>query len=208
MMKISLYLPTGTKDVRDFLQKEIALTFKIKSKKTRDDVQAGLKKILGYVSKNPQEIENKQGYAFFVDTTDFAVVPYDGQQKIYHCGKELIMHPFTYLFDSNKFLLVAMDLNHCTIGVLHGKNIKVLWDKEFYIQGKHRKGGQSAARYERDREEQKKKMYKTVAMKLQEMFGVVMENQEQPKDITVKSIFKKFRVKKLRMEDEDGKEKT
>ena len=194
MSKISLYLPKGTKKVRDFLESEIATAKNIKAKKTRDAVTAGLTKILNHI--DPMEIMHKQGYAYFFDKDEFTIVPYDGIHKLYHCGNSIVLDPFAYLFDSNKYLLMALDINHCTIGVLHGKHLQVIWDKDFYIQGKHKKGGQSAARFGRIREEQKKAMFKAVAAKLQEVFKAE-STPTLPGTLTKEAVFKKIRVKKL-----------
>lgn len=191
--KISLYLPKGTKKIRNFLASEIATAKKIKSKDTRDSVVIGLTKILKHI--DPTELLHKQGYAYFFDHDEFTVVPYDGIQKLYHCGRSLVLDPFTYLFNSNKYILMALDTNHCTIGILNGKRIQIIWDKEFYIQGKHKKGGSSAARFERLREEQKKAMFKAVAIRLQEVFKVEL-TPTLPKPMK-DTVFKRIRVKEV-----------
>jgi peptide chain release factor subunit 1 len=194
-MKISAYFPKETKAVRKFLEEEINTAKRIKSKETRETVVNGLKKIQnsGFIA----EIETTQGYAFFVDEEEFTAVPYDGKQKIYQCGNNLVLDPFQYLFDSSKYLLVAMDINHCTIGILFGKRIDILWDKEFYIDGKHRKGGQSAARYERDREEQKKHMFKAVGAKIQEILQLQDEAVGVDNETIRQHVFNKIKVKQL-----------
>jgi peptide chain release factor subunit 1 len=160
-------------------------------------VISAISKVKQYI--DVKEIEQKQGYAFFADETEAVLVPYDGTSKIYHCGNAFVLDPFSYLFNKSKYLLMAIDLNHCTIGILNGKKIQVLWDKEFYIQGKSKPGGQSAARYERLREEQKKQMFKACAAKLQEIFNI----QKQPIlpesiDQIKSAVFKKIKVTKLR----------
>jgi peptide chain release factor subunit 1 len=190
-LKISLYLPKGTRKARLFVEKEIFTARKIQDKQDRETVVGGLNKVLTYL--NDDEVENRQGYAFFIDEDDFAVIPYDGPDKLYNCGKEIITGPFSYLFDSNKYLLCAMDTNHCTIGLLQGKKLEVLWDKEFYIQGKHGSGGQSAARFERDREEQRKQMFKTVAAKLADLLQV--HSKRTQINVPKERIFKRLKIK-------------
>lgn len=101
------------------------------------------------------------------DDKNFFDVPYKGTTKEYYCGKELKIKSIEE--PKNRYILVSMDVNECTIGMLEGKRITTLWHKKSYIQGKHRKGGQSAARFERLRNEAVKQWYKTVAGKLGEL---------------------------------------
>jgi len=60
-------------------------------------------------------------------------------------------------------MLVVMDANEATIGLLRGKSITVLWNKESRVPGKMRPGGQSAARFQREREEKLKHWMKDIA---------------------------------------------
>ena len=100
-------------------------------------------------------------------------VPYDGTTKEYVCGKELNVKSLEK--PKHIYILLVMDTNECTIGKLEGTRITTLWNKKSYIQGKNRKGGQSAARFERLRNEAVKQWYKTIARNLSEThFGTVV----------------------------------
>ena len=48
-MKISLYLPKGSKGAKAFVDKELATARNIKSLSTRNDVVSGLSKISSYL---------------------------------------------------------------------------------------------------------------------------------------------------------------
>lgn len=192
-MKVSLYVPKKSVGIVQFLRKELATAKNIKSKATRDSVSKALTRIINNIQT--QDI-NKQGFAYFCEGNDLNLVPYDGIEKKYFCGKKLLLNPFKYMFEENRYLMIAMDTNHCTIGILHGKKISLLWDKEFYIPGKSKPGGQSQQRYARLREEQRKQMMKAVAAKLAELLKVKGEFQLSENEIKTK-LFKRLRVKKI-----------
>ena len=49
-------------------------------------------------------------------------------------------------------LLVTVDANEAAIGLYDGENIRIIWEDNSMVPKKHRKGGQSQRRFERDRE--------------------------------------------------------
>jgi len=81
-MKISLYLPEGSKDPKKFLESELTQASNIKDKKTRKAVVRGLVKLLSATTIHKEKV------ALFTDGTELLVEPYEGLERIYHCGKE------------------------------------------------------------------------------------------------------------------------
>jgi peptide subunit release factor 1 (eRF1) len=107
--------------------------------------------------------------AFLYDSADdsLSVYNYPLNQFVYHCGKEFKTPDDVNL--ENSYLLVVMDANECTIGMLNGKKITTLWSKTSYIPGKQRQGGQSANRFQHLRAEALKQWFKTIALKMKEI---------------------------------------
>jgi len=104
------------------------------------------------------------GISLYWDDKTLFDVPYDGITKEYFCGKELKVKSLNH--PKHCYILITMDTNECTIGMLSGKRITTLWTKKSYIQGKHKTGGQSAQRFERLRNEAIKQWFKKIAQKL------------------------------------------
>lgn len=68
------------------------------------------------------------------------------------------------------YALVVMDRKEATIGILEGKQIKVLRSLTSGVPGKVRAGGQSAQRFERITEGLAKEFFKRIADALKEIF--------------------------------------
>lgn len=143
-MRISLYVPKGKKDVMSLLDGEIAVTKNIQDQKYAKRVARGLNKII---------INFQDGFVYFYDTEEdeFAMFPYAGKSFVYRIDKDFITAPIDSLMKKNKYLLVTMDANHCCIGELNGKSIKVLWEKESNVPRKQGSGGQSQVRFMENR---------------------------------------------------------
>jgi peptide chain release factor subunit 1 len=149
-MKISLYVPSGV-DLRSFIKGEIAQSKNIKSKATRKSVVKGLNKILSVIDRS--------GVAIFTDGDEMIIESYDGVKKLYHCGrdyKKIIREEF------DPTLLVTIDAKNAAVGLTNGESVKVLWSKESLVPRKHRAGGQSQRRFERDRERALKEWLRSV----------------------------------------------
>ena len=143
-MRISLYIPKGKKHIGTLIQKEIALTKNIQDRKYGSSVAIGLNKILANLS---------DGKVFFYDTEEeeYAEIDYTGKDFIYRIDKDFITTPIDKLSKKNRYLLVLMDANECTIGELNGKKITCIWNKKSYVPRKHDAGGQSQVRFMENR---------------------------------------------------------
>lgn len=144
MMRISLFVPKGKKNVMSLLDNEVSLTRNIQDQKYAKQIARGLNKII---------INYEDGMIFFYDCDDdeFAMFPYAGKSFVYRIDKDFVTKPIDDLIKKNKYLLVLMDANSCTIGELNGKSIKMLWHKESFVPRKQDSGGQSAHRFQENR---------------------------------------------------------
>lgn len=159
-MKISVYVPQGTKEkTRIFLRDEIAQAQNIQDKTTRKSVISGLQKAVRSVD---------EGVAIFTDGDELVVEPYGGIRKLYYCGREYKK------LDEDKFdpyLIVVFDSQEATIGTTDGENIRVLWTDESRIHGKHHMGGQSQARFQRLREQEVLHWSRSVWQHVVDLYG-------------------------------------
>jgi peptide chain release factor subunit 1 len=155
-MNITLAIPEG-KEYKNKLKHELSVASNIKSKQTRDSITQGLRKILEAYSP---------GNVYLWNGEKLWSHPYPLNEFIYHCGPDFMVPEKP---SGSKYLLITMDANNCTIGLLSGKRITTLWDHESNVPRKHNKGGQSKARFQRERQNQLGLWFKKIAMKVQEV---------------------------------------
>ena len=74
---------------------------------------------------------------------------YDGVSRVYHCGRD---YKVIEQRSDPDLMLVVVDANGSAIGSLCGKRVKVLWEDRSMVPRKHKNGGQSQRRFERDRD--------------------------------------------------------
>jgi peptide chain release factor subunit 1 len=161
-MKITLALPQG-KQFKQRLLNEIAVAENIKDKDNRAQITTGLRKIV---------LNYQEGKVFLYDGNTEELVAYDYKLKdfIYHCGDTFVTPNDTSLRDlENKYILIAMDANNATIGILQGKKVTIIWDKDSHVPRKHDAGGQSQRRFERGRAEALKRWLKDIGKKIEEI---------------------------------------
>lgn len=156
-IKISYYIPKDNLGYKSFIDKELSYALNIQDKTDKNSIITGLKKI---------KRELTDGKAYFWDgEKELFVVDYNGNSGKYHCGRDYDVSLLGFGKNS-KYLLVVMDANHCTIGILNGKRIEKIWDKKSYVPRKQDAGGQSQKRFERAREEALKQWFKKVSEKV------------------------------------------
>lgn len=146
--------------MREFIRKELSQASNIKNKSNRKGVESALRKILNAFTEFGHNIGGK---AYFSDGDDIEVIEYDGIRKRYHCGKDYLkikkpQKPTT--------VLVVIDANEACIGEIQGERINVIWQDNSMVPKKHSKGGQSAQRFARGREQALKRWLRDVADKL------------------------------------------
>jgi peptide chain release factor subunit 1 len=161
MVKITLAIPGG-KDFSTRLAKEISLASNIKDKLHRDNVVTGLRKIESVLCS---------GKSFLWDGESLDVFDYPLDIFVYYCGKDFKLPDGFNIRDlDNKYLLVTLDANECTIGMLQGKKINVIFRDDSFVPKKHGAGGQSKVRFQRNRELALKQWFKSIGNKLKEVY--------------------------------------
>ena len=86
------------------------------------------------------------------------------QSYVYRCGNELYTTPLEALEEQTDIVaVIAIDATDCAIGLLDGPNWMILDVLTSGVGGKSGRGGQSARRYERNRERELITYYRRVA---------------------------------------------
>lgn len=153
-MNISLLIPKG-KNKKKQIESELAVAKNIKSKKTRDSIITGLKKILDNYS---------DGKAFYWVDNELKIFDYKGIDSLYKCGKDV----FVPEINNKIYGFVVMDLHECSLYELRGKKKVLLWHNISTVPKKQGSGGQSAKRFERNRQIAINKWFKLIAKKMKE----------------------------------------
>jgi len=159
-MKISYYIPKGKIGYRIFIDKELSYAPNIKNSNDRNLILTGLKKIKRNL---------KDGKAYFWDGKELFVIEYFGKTGRYYCGRDYDVS-LLKIGRKSRYLLVVMDADECIIGELRGKKIVKLWKEESNVPRKHNQGGQSQARFQRNREELLKQWFKKIGMKINKLY--------------------------------------
>ena len=162
---VSLYIPAGSNlpEIVNQVRSEQATAENIKSKQTRKHVVAALEKMLQYL-KQFREVP-KNGLVLFCgnvspvegkeDIRLWAVEPPEPLKvKIYWCDQEFVLEPLEEMVEEKEtYGLIVLDGSEANIGVIKGKQIKLLRHIESNVPGKTSKGGWSQQRYQRIREQ-------------------------------------------------------
>jgi peptide chain release factor subunit 1 len=158
---VTLYVPPDKKisDVMNYLRNEYAQSSNIKSRTTRKNVMWAIESLMGRVRQFREPPTN--GVAFFVGSkavgadkdepvTYLIEPPEPLNTYLYRCDSTFLLDPLlAMVHEPDMWGLVVMDRAEVTIGVLRGKRIDVLRNKQSLVPSKHGRGGQSAHRFER-----------------------------------------------------------
>lgn len=91
--------------------------------------------------------------------------------RIYRCDKNFVIEPLKEILQTDEvYGLLAIDRQEATIGVLEGKEIKLIRTLTSGVPGKVRAGGQSSQRYHRVTEGLAKEFFRRVADAMKEIF--------------------------------------
>jgi len=181
---LSLYIPPGRpiSEVVNMLRQELAITENIKLKKTRDAVQWALTTAIERLSKLRETPRN--GLVVFSgineDTDDSMVLLFSPPDPVpiyfYRTDKEFhteFLEPMVE--ESDIYGIIIIERDEATIGLLKPSGIQVLDEIEWFIPGKHHKGGQSQRRFDRIIEQMVEEFYKHVAEKANSYFIPLVE---------------------------------
>lgn len=158
---ISLYIPPGRQisDIAAYLRNEYSQSSNIKSKGTKKNVMAAIDSILSRLKYFRQPPEN--GLVFFVghvaktgDQTEMVAHVIEPPEPVptfyYRCDSSFYLEPLEAMLEEKRsYGLVVIDRKEATIGMLKGKRIHVIKNKQSQVPSKHGRGGQSARRFER-----------------------------------------------------------
>jgi peptide chain release factor subunit 1 len=180
---ISIYLPPNVdrSSVMSQITEETSQSSNIKSPTTRKNVQGALRKLSNFLkqvdfnlpknglvvfSGNISEKEGRSDIRLFT-----LKPPKELKTKLYWCDSEFHLAPLEEMIaPTDIFGILAIDKKEATIAMLVGKKYEVLGHFSSGVSGKHRAGGQSAARFERLHEEAVQEFYKRIAEKTNEIF--------------------------------------
>lgn len=184
---VSVYVPAGydlNKRINQLLDEQATAT-NIKSAATRKNVINALEKMIQQLKLIDKTPEN--GLAIFsgnvaeregdMDVKVWYIEPFIPLNlSIYRCDKDFKLEPLeAMLMTKNVYMLVTMDKREATIGVLKGSSVIVMNSMTSAVPGKHKTGGQSAARMERLRDEAAKEFYRRISGYIKEQFKDLSE---------------------------------
>jgi peptide chain release factor subunit 1 len=158
---ISLYVSPNKQisDVMGYLRNEYAQSSNIKSRTTRKNVMWAIESLMGRVRQYKEPPAH--GVAFFVGSkavgsdksepvTYIVEPPEPLNTYLYRCDSSFFLDPLiAMVHEPDLWGLIVMDRAEVTIGVLKGKRIEVLRNRQSQVPSKHGRGGQSAHRFER-----------------------------------------------------------
>ena len=145
----------------------------IKSKNTRKAVLDSLERISRQLKL--YKVAPKNGLALFAGN----ISEQEGQEqieiwaiepplllktKLYRCDQVFVLEPLKEMLEVKEvYGLIVVERKEATIGLLEGKNIRVLQKLTSNVPGKFKTGGQSALRFARIREQMAKEFYRRLA---------------------------------------------
>lgn len=162
------------------LESEKSTAANIKSTGTRKNVQEALESLIRITKGMKQTPKN--GVALFsgnisqIEGQDNCITevfepPEELGVRLYRCDQTFVLDPLEEMLEAKELYgLVTIERNEATIGLLVGKKIKVLRNFESYIPGKTNKGGQSAARYSRIRDNMARDFFRKIAEAIKDEF--------------------------------------
>lgn len=179
---VSVYIPQGYELVKivQHLQEEQGTATNIKSKTTQKNVVGALEKMIQHLKIYKATPEH--GLAVFSGNVsaqegkdDFRVwsiePPLPVNIRLYRCDKQFVLDPLEDMMQIKEvYGLIVMDRRDGMIALLKGKTIIPLVKTHSEVPGKMRAGGQSAHRYEMNRELSAKDHYKKIGDYAKEQF--------------------------------------
>jgi peptide chain release factor subunit 1 len=179
---VTVLIPAGANlyTIADQVSAEGSTADNIKSKTVRKNVMAALDMISRELKKYRKTPEN--GMAIFCgnvsekegqDDIQIWVIepPQPLRTRTYRCDQVFVLDPLKEMTKTSEIYgLLVLDRREATIGVLEGKQIRVIRKLTSGVPGKVRAGGQSAQRYERVTEGLAKEFFKRIADAMKEIF--------------------------------------
>lgn len=185
---VSVYVPAGYDIIKiiQHLAQEQGTASNIKSTSTRKNVQDALERMVQHLKLFKQTPPN--GLAAFSgnvaeregqsDVRVWSMEPPEALNiRIYRCDKQFILEPLIDMCNIKEvYGLIVLDRRDANLALLRGKKIIYLVKTHSEVPGKMRAGGQSAARFERNRELAAKDHFKKVADYAKDQFLPMIPN--------------------------------
>jgi len=181
---VSLYIPHDRKisDVTNHLKNEISESQNIKSKLTRKNVLDSISSLIGQL-KNVKEVPNN-GLVMFSGAIPqnntpgteknelYIVNPPDKVKTFrYHCASEFLLWPLEEMLQTKEtYGLLVIGRKKSAVGYLIGNHVEVVREFTSGVHGKHRAGGQSQKRFERQMEEAETRFYRRISDEVNKLF--------------------------------------
>jgi len=181
---VSLYVPHDRKisDVTNHLKNEISESQNIKSKLTRKNVLESISSIIGQL-KNVTEVP-ENGLVLFSGAIPQNNTPGTERNELYivhppekvitfryHCASEFLLWPLEEMLETKEtYGLLCIGRKEAAVGYLRGKHVEIVRDFTSGVHGKHRAGGQSQKRYERQMEEAETRFYRRISEEVNKLF--------------------------------------
>jgi peptide chain release factor subunit 1 len=179
---ISLYVPASKQisDVTNYLRSEASQASNIKSTQTRKNVQGAIESLLSRLRYYRQAPEN--GLVLFVGSVvtgnnkeDMRAYVFEPPQAIttfvYRCDSTFYIDPLRDMMSEKEIYgLLLIDRRECTVGILRGKKIDMVFYDTSQVPGKHGRGGQSQRRMERLTEIAADEWYKKMGERASEVY--------------------------------------
>ncbi|MEE9163571.1 MAG: peptide chain release factor aRF-1 [Thermoplasmata archaeon] len=219
---VSLYVPPKRQisDVTGYLRQELSQSSNIKSKTTRKNVTSAIESILSRLRAFRRV--PAMGLAFFVghkqvgaDQTQmvsFVVEPPEPISTfLYRCDSRFFTEPLEdMLRDKDLYALLVIDRSEATLGLLRGKRIEVIKNRQSLVPSKHSKGGQSARRFERLIEQAAHEFFVKVGdlmtsafLEIPELKGILLGGPGFTKEDFLKGDYLHHELKKIVLETFD-----
>lgn len=179
---VSVLIPAGFNihAVTKQLEAEASTAANIKSKATRTAVIDAIDTIVRNLKSYKQTPKN--GLAIYAgnvseregvqDIQVWAIeTPKPLNVRMYRCDKTFVTEPLRAMLQTDEvYGLLAIDRQEATIGVLEGKQIKVIRKLTSGVPGKVRAGGQSSQRFHRITEGLAKEFFRRVSDEMKDIF--------------------------------------
>ncbi|NVM19200.1 MAG: peptide chain release factor aRF-1 [Candidatus Lokiarchaeota archaeon] len=181
---VSLYIPHDRKisDVTNHLKNEISESQNIKSKLTRKNVLDSISSLLGQL-KNIKEVP-ENGLVMFSGAIPQNNTPGTERNELYivnppdkvltfryHCASEFLLEPLEEMLQTKEtYGLLVVGRKEAAVGYLTGNNVEIVREFTSGVHGKHRAGGQSQKRFERQMEEAETRFYRRISEEVNKLF--------------------------------------
>jgi peptide chain release factor subunit 1 len=181
---VSLYIPHDRKisDVTNHLKNEVSESQNIKSKLTRKNVLDSISSLMGQLKNLTGVPEN--GLVMFsgaipqnntpgTEKNELYIVKPPEKVKTfrYHCASEFLLWPLEEMLQTKEtYGLLVIGRKESAVGYLIGNHVEVVREFTSGVHGKHKAGGQSQKRFERQMEEAETRFYRRISDEVNKLF--------------------------------------